>query len=112
VRRFFFQKEIAPHAKSLGARQGFVDRWAFTKAASQGYLLMWADEKYGGAGVADFRYEQIVYEENMQYGEPGFYVQLHSGPGRSLHRQAGQRRAEGEMASGLRSRRKRSWRSP
>jgi len=77
VRRFF-QNEIAPHAKKW-REQGFVDRWAYTKAAEQGYLLMWADEKYGGAGVSDFRYEQIVYEENMEFGEPGFYLQLHSG---------------------------------
>jgi alkylation response protein AidB-like acyl-CoA dehydrogenase len=77
VRRFF-QNEIAPHAPAWRA-QGHVDRWAYTKAAEQGYLLMWAEEKYGGAGSSDFRYEQIVYEENMAHGEPGFYLQLHSG---------------------------------
>jgi alkylation response protein AidB-like acyl-CoA dehydrogenase len=77
VRRFF-QKEIAPH----GARwrsQGFVDRWAFTRAGEQGYLLMWAPEEYGGSALEDFRYEQIVYEENIRHGETGFYLQLHSG---------------------------------
>jgi alkylation response protein AidB-like acyl-CoA dehydrogenase len=77
VRRFF-QKEIAPH----GARwreQGFVDRWAYTKAGEQGYLLMWAPEEVGGSAVDDFRYEQIVYEENIRHGETGFYLQLHSG---------------------------------
>jgi alkylation response protein AidB-like acyl-CoA dehydrogenase len=77
VRRFM-RKEIAPHA-ARWREQGYVDRWAFTKAGEQGYLLMWADEKYGGAGVADFRYSQIVYEENMREGDPGFYLQLHSG---------------------------------
>jgi alkylation response protein AidB-like acyl-CoA dehydrogenase len=77
VRRFM-QNEIAPHA-ARWREQGYVDRWAFTKAGEQGYLLMWADEKYGGAGVADFRYSQIVYEENMREGDPGFYLQLHSG---------------------------------
>jgi len=77
VRRFM-QKEIAPHA-ARWREQGYVDRWAFTKAGSQGYLLMWADEKYGGAGVQDFRFSQIIYEENMREGEPGFYLQLHSG---------------------------------
>jgi alkylation response protein AidB-like acyl-CoA dehydrogenase len=76
VRRFF-QNEILPHAKAW-REQGFVDRWAYTKAAEQGYLLMWVDEKYGGAGVVDFRYDQIVYEENMRFGEPGLYLQLHS----------------------------------
>ncbi len=77
VRRFF-QSEIGPHADRW-REQGHVDRWAYRKAGEQGYLLMWADEKYGGAGVDDFRYEQIVYEENIRHGEPGFYINLHSG---------------------------------
>jgi acyl-CoA dehydrogenase len=77
VRRFF-QNEIAPHA-ARWREQGYVDRWAYRKAGEQGYLLMWAPEEYGGAGIKDFRYEQIVYEENSWYGEPGFYVNLHSG---------------------------------
>ncbi|WP_129774623.1 acyl-CoA dehydrogenase family protein [Peristeroidobacter soli] len=77
VRRFF-RNEIGPHGERW-REQGHVDRWAYTKAGEQGYLLMWADEKYGGAGVEDFRYEQIVYEENIRHGEPGFYINLHSG---------------------------------
>ncbi|MFC4312637.1 acyl-CoA dehydrogenase family protein [Steroidobacter flavus] len=77
VRRFF-RNEIGPHA-ARWREQGHVDRWAYTKAGEQGYLLMWADERYGGAGVEDFRYEQIVYEENIRHGEPGFYINLHSG---------------------------------
>ncbi|WP_434106141.1 acyl-CoA dehydrogenase family protein [Paraburkholderia caffeinilytica] len=77
VRRFF-QREIEPHA-ARWREQGIVDRWAYEKAGQQGYLLMWADEQYGGAGVCDFRYEQIVYEENIRHGEPGFYINLHSG---------------------------------
>ena len=28
-----------------------------------GFLLPWADEEYGGAGLKDFRYEQIMCEE-------------------------------------------------
>ncbi len=77
VRRFF-QREIAPHAKRW-REQGYVDREAYLKAGAQGYLLMWADEQYGGAGIDDFRYEQIVYEENIAHGEIGFYINLHSG---------------------------------
>ncbi|HWK50041.1 MAG TPA: acyl-CoA dehydrogenase family protein [Steroidobacter sp.] len=77
VRRFF-RNEIGPHA-ARWREQGHVDRWAYTKAGEQGYLLMWADERHGGAGVDDFRYEQIVYEENIRHGEPGFYINLHSG---------------------------------
>ncbi|MGI4746890.1 MAG: acyl-CoA dehydrogenase family protein [Janthinobacterium lividum] len=77
VRRFFL-KEIKPHAEKW-RNQGFVDREAYTKAGEQGYLLLWAAEEYGGAGVDDFRYEQIVYEENIRNGEIGFYINLHSG---------------------------------
>lgn len=75
--RRFFQTEIAPH--SVRWRDaGVVDREAYLKAGQQGYLMMWADERYGGAGVADFRYEQVLIEENIRYGEPCFYLNLHS----------------------------------
>lgn len=74
----FYKAEVAPHAERW-REQGFVDREIFRKAGAQGYLLPWADEAYGGLGIADFRYEQIVFEENVRYGEPGFYINLHSG---------------------------------
>ncbi|CAN5365106.1 acyl-CoA dehydrogenase family protein [soil metagenome] len=77
VRRFF-EQEIAPHAERW-REQGYVDREAYLKAGAQGLLLPWADEAYGGLGLTDFRYEQIVYEENIRNGEIGFYINLHSG---------------------------------
>ncbi len=75
--RRFFQTEIAPHVDRW-REAGVVDRDAFRKAAEQGYLLMWADEQYGGAGVADFRYEQVLIEENIRHGDPCFFMNLHS----------------------------------
>jgi len=75
--RRFFQREIGANAERW-RRQGFVDREAFVKAGEQGYLLMWADEQYGGAGVDDFRFEQILSEENVRYGDICFYHTLHS----------------------------------
>ncbi|MFL6712132.1 MAG: acyl-CoA dehydrogenase family protein [Sulfurifustis sp.] len=75
--RRFFQTEIGPNSERW-CDQGFVDRDAFRKAGQLGYLLMWADEKYGGSGVNDFRYEQILIEENNWYGERGFFMTLHS----------------------------------
>ena len=39
---------------------------------------MWADDIYGGAGVADFRYEQILIEENVRYGDARFFISLHN----------------------------------
>jgi len=75
--RSFLQNEIGPHADRW-AEQEIVDREAFLKAGEQGMLCMWADEKYGGAGVSDFRYEQILLEENARYGDVGFFIFLHS----------------------------------
>lgn len=75
--RRFFQNEIAPHGERW-RQAGVVDREAYLKAGEQGYLLLWADEQYGGAGVSDFRYEQVLIEENIRYGEPCFYLNLHS----------------------------------
>lgn len=75
--RSFLQKEIQPHTDKWH-EQGIVDREAFQKAGEMGLLLMWADEKYGGAGIPDFRYEQILMEENARYGDLGFFMFLHS----------------------------------
>jgi acyl-CoA dehydrogenase len=75
--RSFLQNEIQPHSDKWH-EQGIVDREAYLKAGEQGLLLMWADDTYGGAGVADFRYEQILIEENVRYGDPGFFMSLHN----------------------------------
>ncbi len=75
--RSFMQNEIQPHSDKWH-EQGIVDRDAFRKAGEQGLLLMWADEKYGGAGVSDFRYEQVLIEENARYGDAGFFMTLHN----------------------------------
>ena len=75
--RSFLINEIQPHSERW-QKEGIVDREAFTKAGEQGLLLMWADEKYGGAGVGDFRYEQIFIEENAHHGDAGFFATLHS----------------------------------
>jgi acyl-CoA dehydrogenase len=76
VRRWY-QNEVEPHTERW-REQGFVDPEWFRKAGEQGYLLMWADEKYGGAGIADFRYEQILIEECLRYGDISFFTSLHS----------------------------------
>src|SRR3989442_503938 len=73
----FFAAEIGPHSQKW-REQGHVDREAFRKAGAQGYLLLWAAEEYGGAGVADLRYEQVLCEENIRHGDSGFYANLHS----------------------------------
>jgi acyl-CoA dehydrogenase len=73
----FMKNEIGPHSDRWH-EEGIVDREAYLKAGEMGFLLMWADEEYGGIGVRDFRYEQILIEENAHHGDPGFFMTLHS----------------------------------
>ena len=75
--RSFMKNEIGPNSDRW-SEQGIVDREAFLRAGETGLLLMWADEKYGGAGVTDFRYEQVLIEENAWYGDAGFFMTLHN----------------------------------
>ncbi len=76
VRRFLLQ-EVAPHAERW-REQGIVDRTAWLKAGENGLLLLWADRKYGGAGIEDFRFDQVLSEEWFRYGDGGFAVPLHN----------------------------------
>jgi alkylation response protein AidB-like acyl-CoA dehydrogenase len=73
----FMATEVGPNAERWRA-QGMVDREIYLKAGANGLLCTWADEKYGGAGIDDFRFEQIIVEENMRHGDVGFYINLHS----------------------------------
>lgn len=75
--RKFFEREIAPHREKW-LEQRLVDRTAYEKAGKQGFLCMWAGEEYGGLGLTDFRYEQILLEEQNRVMESGFFLALHS----------------------------------
>ena len=76
VRRFM-QAEIGPNAERW-RKEGIVDREAYLKAGAQGLLCVYAEERFGGAGIDDFRFDQIIIEENMRHGDIGFYINLHS----------------------------------
>jgi acyl-CoA dehydrogenase len=75
--RRFIHSEIAPHMERW-REQGIVDRCAFTKAGEQGFLMVWPDEEYGGLGLADFRFEQIIIEETCYALCFEWYNSLHS----------------------------------
>lgn len=75
--RKFLMKEVEPHRQSW-REAGIVPREMFEKMGEQGFLLTWADEKYGGLGISDFRYQQIMMEEDATYGDAGFFHTLHS----------------------------------
>ncbi|MFO7666066.1 MAG: acyl-CoA dehydrogenase family protein [Desulfobacterales bacterium] len=76
VRRFM-QAEFEPQVERW-REQGICDKEAFLKAGEQGLLCMWVDEAYGGLGMADFRFEQIVIEEVIRHGDMGLFLSLHS----------------------------------
>ena len=75
--RKYLETEVAPHMDRW-RDQGIVDREVFVKAGEQGFLLIWADEKYGGVGDPDFRFEQIIIEENARLGTTESGSTLHS----------------------------------
>ncbi len=74
VRRFY-EAEVAPHAEEWRT-DGRVSRDVWRKAGAAGFSCMWADEEFGGAGVDDFRFDQILTEELA--GESGFFLSLHN----------------------------------
>jgi acyl-CoA dehydrogenase len=73
----FGEAELVPNVERW-LEAGIVDRDTFRKAGEHGLCLMWADEQYGGMGVSDFRFEQIIIEELIHHGDPGFGLTLHS----------------------------------
>jgi alkylation response protein AidB-like acyl-CoA dehydrogenase len=76
VRRFM-QSEVEPNVEQW-REDGICDPAVFQKAGDQGLLCMWADEKYGGLGIDDFRFEQVVIEETIRHGDLGLFLTLHS----------------------------------
>jgi acyl-CoA dehydrogenase len=75
--RKFLSAERVPHMESWRAA-GIVDRSAFRKAGERGFLMVWPEERFGGSGDADFRFEQIITEET-QYARCGdWFNSLHS----------------------------------
>ena len=75
--RRFMQAEIEPQVERW-REQGFCDKEAFLKAGEQGLLGMWVPEEYGGLGITDFRFEQVVIEETLRHGDLGLFLTLHS----------------------------------
>jgi alkylation response protein AidB-like acyl-CoA dehydrogenase len=68
--RAFVAKEITPHDADWNAA-GIVPRELFASAAAQG-LTGWAiPDEFGGAGVADFRFNAVLVEELWAAGVTG-----------------------------------------
>ncbi|MEM7731141.1 MAG: acyl-CoA dehydrogenase family protein, partial [Pseudomonadota bacterium] len=75
--RQFLEEEIKPNMEEW-REAGIVDRSAFRKAGERGMLMIWPDEKYGGLGDDDFRWDQIIIEESARAETGEFFATLHS----------------------------------
>jgi alkylation response protein AidB-like acyl-CoA dehydrogenase len=69
--RRFVEKEVAPHVDAW-ERDGIVPREHFRAAGEHGFLAMAVPERYGGAGVTDFRFNVVIGEEVQLAGAGGF----------------------------------------
>lgn len=74
--RTWAEKEVFPHSETW-REEGCVSREIWKRAGDEGFLCMYADEKYGGLGVDDFRYDMILIEE-IGTREAGFFLGLHN----------------------------------
>jgi alkylation response protein AidB-like acyl-CoA dehydrogenase len=75
--RSFFAKECAPRTDEW-ERAGRVDREVWRKAGAAGLLLWETPEEYGGQGIKDYRYSQVLAEELYGTGSAGVGFGLQS----------------------------------
>jgi alkylation response protein AidB-like acyl-CoA dehydrogenase len=74
--RTFYEREVIPFHDQW-EKDGIVPRELWLKAGEAGLLCFDVPEEYDGPGVADFRYNVILSEEQTRAGA--------SGPGFSVH---------------------------
>ncbi|MEC7762172.1 MAG: acyl-CoA dehydrogenase family protein [Pseudomonadota bacterium] len=74
--RAWAEKEVFPNSETW-REEGSVSREIWKRAGEEGFLCMYADEKYGGLGIDDFRYDMILIEE-IGTREAGFFLGLHN----------------------------------
>ena len=77
--RQFVAAELVPHNEAWEAA-GICDRSLFRAAGTAGFLGTQVDEAFGGGGVVDYRYNQIMMEEfeRAGVGTAGSGIGLHN----------------------------------
>jgi alkylation response protein AidB-like acyl-CoA dehydrogenase len=73
--RAFLAKELVPHLATWD-REGIVQREVFESAAANGFLGLVVPERWGGAGVNDFRFNVVLGEEIQRASAMGFGMTL------------------------------------
>jgi long-chain-acyl-CoA dehydrogenase len=77
--RQFVEREVVPHLARWDEAR-LVDRDLFTKAGAAGLLGTAVPDEYGGGGVDDFRFNQVIGEELAGVGAagPALSITLHN----------------------------------
>jgi len=75
--REFLTREVTPYHDAW-EKAGIVDREIWRKAGATGLLGMDVDEKYGGGGQDDFRFNSVLVEEIVAAGASGLGFGLHN----------------------------------
>jgi len=77
--RTFLEREVVPNRDRWDAA-GIVDRELFTAAGANGFIGMDVPEEYGGGGVRDFRFNQVIAEEiqHADVNAAGLGLTLHN----------------------------------
>jgi alkylation response protein AidB-like acyl-CoA dehydrogenase len=77
--RAYAEKELVPHFMEW-EQAGISPREIFTTAGKNGFLGMAVPEEYGGGGVDDFRFNQILDEQiaDAGLGGTGLGIALHN----------------------------------
>ena len=107
--RTFLAREVIGGEGRYGEweREGIVPREVFAKAGAGGFLAMAVPERYGGAGVRDFRFNLVIGEEAQYAGGRRLRARHHAAQRHlpALLHALLQRRAARALAAGDRHRR-------
>lgn len=74
--RRWMAAEVIPQSERF-REEGQVSAEVWRSAGRQGFLAIQADERHGGLGVDDFRYDMVMTEE-LSARENGLYIPLHN----------------------------------
>ena len=76
--RTFLEREVIGDDARYGQweREGIVPRSVYAKAGAGGFAGMAVPERYGGAGVEDFRFNLVIGEESQRAAVGGFGLGL------------------------------------
>ncbi len=75
--RTFLEREVVPH-HAQWERDGQVSREVWLEAGRQGFLGLSVPEAYGGPGIRDFRFNNVIQEEVSRVGASGVGFSIHT----------------------------------